>query len=112
MTAATVTVQHAAGAADAQAALDAWLQSGPPAPRAVIAEGLQPLQVPDQVALSQLASGCVCCIGQLPLKVTLLRMLRSIHPRSLLLLVARADHLPRVRTLVADGTLGVKLNVV
>lgn len=111
MTAATVTVAHAADAADAQAALDAWLQSAPP-PRAVIAEGLQPLQAPDEVALSQLTAGCVCCIGQLPLKVTLLRTLRSTRPRSLLLLVARAEHLPRVRALLADGTLGVKLTVV
>jgi hypothetical protein len=58
-----------------------------------------------------LAAGCVCCIGQLPLKVALIRVLRIERPRSLLLLVAGPEHLPRVRALLADGTLGVKLRI-
>jgi hypothetical protein len=52
------------------------------------------------------AAGCLCCVGLVPLRVTLTRLLRTVRPRSLLLLVATDDHLPRLRALLVAGELG------
>jgi hypothetical protein len=101
-----VTLQVARDAAVRQAALDAWLAVAP-APRAVIAEGaLVSLAVPDDVDIVRLAAGCPCCLGLVPLRVALTRLLRSVRPRALLLLVADDAHLPRLRVLLDSGDLG------
>jgi hypothetical protein len=108
-----LTLRRARGAQQQQAAIDAWLAASLAAPptaaqtaRAVIAEGaLFELTVPDDVALARLAPGCVCCLGLVPLRVTLTRLLRA-RPRALLLLVAADDHLPQLRALIASGDLG------
>jgi hypothetical protein len=97
--------------ADQQAQLDAWLArpSGPR--RAVIAEsGFAPLEAPEGVPLARLAPGCVCCIGQVPLRVTLTRTVRAHRPDDILLLLASAQHLGRVRALLEDGSLGVRFD--
>lgn len=102
-----VTLQVARDAAARQAALDAWLVVAP-APRAVIAEGaLVNLAAPDDVEVVRLAAGCPCCLGLVPLRVSLTRLLRSVRPRALLLLVADDAHLPRLRALLTSGELGV-----
>jgi hypothetical protein len=49
-------------------------------------------------------------VGQLPLKVTLARMLRA-GRTDLLLLLASGAHLPLVRSMLTDGSLGVKLQL-
>jgi hypothetical protein len=100
-----------ASAIDGQAVLERWLAGDPPAPRAVVTDGQQPLDVPPMIAFARLSVGCSCCTGQLPFKVGLLRLLRERRPRSLLMLVNDVEHLSRVRALLADGTLGVKLHV-
>lgn len=101
-----VTLRVARAAAARQAALDAWLAAAP-APRAVIAEGaLFGLDVADDVALVGLAAGCPCCLGLVPLRVALTRLLRTVRPRAVLLLVASDDHLPRLRALLGSGELG------
>lgn len=102
-----LTLRRARGPQQQQAAIDAWLDAtAPTAPRAVVAEGaLFELTVPDDVALARLAPGCVCCLGLVPLRVTLTRLLRA-RPRALLLLVAADDHLPQLRALLASGELG------
>jgi hypothetical protein len=95
-----------------QAQLDDWLARSPAGRRAVIAEsGFVPLEAPDGVPLARLAPGCVCCVGQVPLRVTLTRTVRTHRPDDMLLLLATADHLPRVRALLADGSLGVRFDV-
>jgi 3-oxoadipate enol-lactonase len=95
--------------AEQQAQLDAWLARPSNGGRVVVAEsGFVPLNAPDDVPLARLAPGCVCCIGQVTLRVTLARMVRLHRPREVLLLVATPDHLPRVRALLADGSLGVR----
>ena len=91
-----------------QAALDAWLTTAS-RPAAVVAEGWEPLAVAEDIALACVNAGCVCCVGQMPFRVALVRLLRAARPRSLLILVQSADHLSRVRALAADGTLGVTL---
>jgi hypothetical protein len=108
-----VTVRAARGVVEQQAALDEWLRArhsaGSTPSLAVIAEGaFFELVVPPGVTLERLAAGCVCCIGLLPLQVTLTRLLRT-RPPAVLLLVADATHIERVRVLVGSGRLGVSL---
>lgn len=105
-----LVLRAARGRVEQQTAIDAWLRARGPAGAAIVAEGaFYELAVPPDVALVRLAAGCVCCVGLLPLKVTLARLVRTHRPAWLLLLVADATHLDRVRTLVAGGTLGVLL---
>jgi hypothetical protein len=97
---------------DQQAQLDEWLARPSIGRRAVVAEsGLMPLDAPDDVPLARLAPGCVCCVGQVPLRVTLVRTVRTHQPQEVLLLLATPDHLPRVRALLEDGSLGVRFDV-
>jgi hypothetical protein len=101
-----------AAPAEQQARLDEWLARLSNGRKVVIAEsGFAPLDAPDDVPVGRLAPGCVCCLGQVPLRVTLTRMVRAHRPAELLLLVASADHLPRVRALLADGSLGVRFEL-
>lgn len=101
----TLTLRCARGAVAQQAALDAWLAASPAAPRAVIAEGaLWPLQAADAEVV-QLA-GCPCCLGAVPLRVTLTRLLRQSQPRALLVLLASSEHLPRLRQQIEGGSFG------
>ena len=101
-----------AAPAEQQGQLNDWLAAAREGRRAVIAESnFTPLEAGDDIAIARLAPGCVCCVGQVPLRVTLTRTLRAHRPDSVLLLLATADHLPRVRALLADGSLGVKFEV-
>jgi len=101
-----------AAPADQQAQLDAWLAQTSGRRRAVIAEsGFAPLEAPVDVPLALLAPGCVCCVGQVPLRVTLTRSVRAHRPDDMLLLLASTQHLARVRALLADGSLGVRVDV-
>jgi hypothetical protein len=43
--------------------------------------------------------------------VTLIRAVRAHRPDEVLLLLATADHLPRVRALLEDGSLGVRFEL-
>src|SRR5262249_21887633 len=107
-------VRVARGQEAQQAAIDAWLRERSPitgtAGCAVLAQGaFFELAVPAQVVLERLAPGCVCCVGFLPLQVTLTRLLRTRRPGAVLLLIDDESHLKRVRNLVASGKLGVSL---
>ena len=95
-----------------QALLDEWLAQAGGDGRAIVAEsGFVPLEAPPHVPLARLAPGCVCCVGQLPLRVTLARLVRAHRPQAILLLLASDDHLPRLRALLADGSLGVRFEL-
>jgi hypothetical protein len=92
-----------------QEALDAWLAGHAGGPRLVVAENaFGALAAPDDVPVVRLAAGCVCCIGQVALRVALVRAVRAHRPSAVLLLLASADHLPRVRALLDAGSLGVR----
>ena len=109
-----LSLRAARGQNQQQDAIDGWLRerqaAGAAAGLAVLAEGaFFELRVPPEVALERLAAGCVCCIGLLPLQVTLTRLLRKRRPRSVLLLVADVAHIDRARALVTSGKLGVRL---
>ena len=92
--------------------VDAWLAEHPTGVRMIIVEGaLVAINVPDDVPVTRLAAGCVCCLGQLPLRVTLVRSVRALRPEYVLLLLANGAHLDRVRALLADGSLGVRFEL-
>lgn len=66
--------------------------------QAVIVEGGPgTLSAPPGVEMVQLAPGCVCCVGQLPLRVTVARLLRQIRPARLWIEVSAAGHLAELR---------------
>jgi len=69
---------------------------------AVILEGLasgnSPLDtLPAHVLCARIAPGCLCCAGNLVLRVTLNRMLRQ-RPERLFISVARSEHLDQLRS--------------
>ena len=100
------------GAGDAQPAVDAWLAATSGSRRAVLIEGaFSALDVPPGVPVTRLGAGCVCCMGQVPLRVGLTRMVRALRPDVVLLVLASGEHLARVRALLADGSLGVRFEL-
>jgi hypothetical protein len=52
--------------------------------------------------IKRIAPGCVCCIGNLTLRVTLNRILRN-PPARLFLSLAAASHIEKVRTFLTDA---------
>ncbi len=112
-----LTLRVARGRAAQQAALDAWIDARRTAPDgrglAVIAEGaFFDLNRPAGVALARLAPVCVCCVGAVPLRAALTRMVRAHRPHALLLLIAADEHLERVRRLLAETRLGAQVSLV
>jgi hypothetical protein len=83
------------------AELLATLQQNPPP--AIILEGLAPGTSPLDgldsagVLIARIAPGCLCCTGNLVLRVTLNRLLRQ-RPGRLFLGVARSEHLDQLRS--------------
>lgn len=100
-------VEIATGAA--APALADWLARHPKGARAVLAEGLfERIELPGEIPLLRLAPGCVCCVGQLPLRVSLVRLLRQHRPQHLLLLLANGSHLERVVEMLGEPGLGLQ----
>jgi G3E family GTPase len=69
---------------------------------AVILEGLAPGNspldsLPAHVLCARIAPGCLCCAGNLVLRVTLNRILRQ-RPEYLFIGVARGEHLDQLRS--------------
>ena len=97
---------------EAQRAVDAWLAATASQRRAVVVESpFAAVGVPDAVPLMRLGGACPCCLGQLPLRVALVRLVRSQRPDAVLLLLSGPAHAGRVRALLADGSLGVRFVV-
>ncbi len=97
---------------EAQRDVDAWLAATPSERRAVIVESpFAEVQLPDDVPLTRLGGACPCCLGQLPLRVAIVRLVRSQRPDAVLLLLAGGEHADRVSALLADGSLGVRFLV-
>lgn len=96
----------------AQRAIAAWLAATQGLRRAAFVEGLTAApDLPEDVPVTRLAAGCVCCLGQVPLRVGIVRAVRSARPQALLLVLAGGEHEQRVRALLADGSLGVRFSV-
>jgi hypothetical protein len=100
----TLVTGPSAGAREAAIAslLDAAASTSPPGGfSAVILEGLASgsTPIPDlsSVRLVRLPPGCVCCTGNLVLRVTLNRLLRQ-GPERLFIGVASSEHLDQLRS--------------
>jgi len=72
----------------------------PVTPTAVILEGLAPgvshLAPTSTLQIIRIAPGCMCCVGNLTLRVNLNRLLRN-PPARLFIALATNTHLPQVR---------------
>ncbi len=107
-----VRLRVAPGPAERDAEIGRWLADSAGQRRAVLVEGLLfDRPGPGGVPLVGLIAGCPCCVGILPLRVTLARTVRRLRPDHLLLLVASAEHLPRLRRLLDSGGIGVRFEV-
>lgn len=71
---------------------------------AVILEGMgvaaTPLESGDGLQVMRIAPGCLCCDGNLVLRVTLNRLLRQ-RPRRLFIGLASSEHLDQLRSWLA-----------
>jgi hypothetical protein len=82
---------HHDGAKDRSMPLQAIVLEG-------LAPGTSPLDtLPSHVLCERIAPGCLCCAGNLVLRVTLNRMLRQ-RPERLFIGVARSEHLDQLRS--------------
>lgn len=95
-----------------QPAVDAWLAATSASRRAILIEGaFSALDVPPGLPVTRMGAGCVCCMGQVPLRVGLTRMVRALRPDVVLLVLASGEHRARVQALLADGSLGVRFEL-
>lgn len=73
---------------------------------AVILEGLadasSPLAPGSHLSVSRIAGACLCCAGNLVLRVTLNRLLRH-HPDRIYIGMAHSDHLDQLRSWLASA---------
>ena len=98
-----LTVVAGGSAASRERAIAAHL---PPGRRsAAILEGIPDgkniLQASDGLHVARIAAGCLCCSGQLVLRVTLNRVLRM-RPEQLFIALADAAHLAQLRSWLSD----------
>ncbi len=69
--------------------------------------GMMPLQASSSLIIERIAPGCLCCIGNLVLRVTLTRVLRT-RPRALYVAINNSEHLETLRAfLQQDAYLGL-----
>ncbi len=69
------------------------------------------LSAPTGITLHQLAAQCVCCVGQLPLRVTLARIIRLEKPARIVLELLHAEHLEQALALLQSGSFGAHLQL-
>jgi hypothetical protein len=81
---------HQFGAAHAAAGVEAVILEG-------LADAQSQLLPSPSLLISRIAAGCLCCAGNLVLRVTLNRLLRQ-RPRRLFIGVARSEHLDQLRS--------------
>jgi hypothetical protein len=62
-----------------------------------LADGQSELLPSPSLLISRIAAGCLCCAGNLVLRVTLNRLLRQ-RPQRLFIGVARSEHLDQLRS--------------
>ena len=95
------TLVTGATAAAREAAISARLVAGQGGLAAVILEGMPDprsvLAPSDSLEIHRIAPGCVCCTGNLVLRVTLNRVLRR-RPTHLFIGLANTEHLDQLRS--------------
>jgi hypothetical protein len=104
---ATLTLVTGASPAARERAIHSLLGAiAPDASCAVILEGLadalSPLLPDSRLSVARIAGGCLCCAGNLVLRVTLNRLLRH-HPDRVYIGVGSSDHLDQLRSWLAGS---------
>ena len=104
---AMLTLVTGASPAAREGCIAALLGAAPPGLHgAVILEGLasatSPLLSDSRLAVARIAGGCLCCAGNLVLRVTLNRLLRQ-HPEQIYIGVGSSDHLDQLRSWLAGA---------
>ncbi len=101
---ATLTLVTGASPAARERCIASLLDAG--RSTAVILEGLasaaSPLLPDSQLSVSRIAGGCLCCAGNLVLRVTLNRLLRH-RPDCIYIGVGSSDHLDQLRSWLAGS---------
>jgi hypothetical protein len=95
-----LTLVTGSSAASREAGIRALIDRAPHAPTALILEGLptgadQFDSLPHPPHIARIALGCICCTGNLPMRVTLDRSLRK-RPERLFIGLASTEHLPAI----------------
>jgi hypothetical protein len=113
------TLVTGARAAVREAAIASALAAAAPTPvrpAAVILEGLadanSPLESTPETGLHvlRIAPGCLCCAGNLVLRVTLNRLLRR-PPAQLFISLANAEHVDQLRSMLLEAPYGDLLDL-
>lgn len=113
------TLVTGARAAVREAAIASALAAAAPTPvrpAAVILEGLadanSPLESAPETGLQvlRIAPGCLCCAGNLVLRVTLNRLLRR-PPAQLFISLANAEHVDQLRSMLLEAPYGDLLDL-
>ena len=104
---ASVTLVTGPSPAAREQAIFGLLSAGPQVQStAVILEGLadasSPLSPDSHLSVARIAGGCLCCAGNLVLRVTLNRLLRQ-RPDRVLIGVGSSDHLDQLRSWLASS---------
>lgn len=77
----------------------------PVLPTAVILEGIasgqSPLDAASALRIARIAPGCLCCSGNMTMRVTLNRILRY-RPQRLYISLATSEHLGSIRRFLTD----------
>jgi G3E family GTPase len=101
-----VTLVTGASPAAREQAIFALLPESPAGSTAIILEGLadasSPLAPDSHRSVARIAGGCLCCAGNLVLRVTLNRLLRQ-QPDRIFIGVGSSDHLDQLRSWLASS---------
>ena len=110
------TLVTGAHASAREAAIAAALSGAAPLHAAVVLEGLadanSPLENAPETGLQvlRIAPGCLCCAGNLVLRVTLNRLLRR-PPAQLFISLANAEHVDQLRSMLLAAPYGDLLDL-
>ncbi len=86
-------------------AITALLQHRPAGARWAVL--LQPRLMPiepdsSDVSIQSTPPGCACCVGNVPFRVALTRLIRDSHPDGLIVELGASDHLEQVQRMFSD----------
>jgi len=100
------TIVTGPGAGRREAAIAALIDPAGEGATAVILEGLPDgtllLDASPTLLLARIAPGCLCCAGNLVMRVTLNRLLRQ-HPTRLFIGLASGEHLGQLRSWLSSS---------
>lgn len=108
------TVVTGARASDRENCIASAIAAGPASRIAVLIEGMPDgrtvLEEGPDLHVARVASGCLCCTGNLVMKVTLNRLLR-LRPSRIYIGVANSAHLSSLRELLSSPQYATRIQL-